>query len=1396
MSHHEGLEVVEAGRALKVQTDTPHLVSLGGGRLSTAVTLHPLPQGRVTIGTNRDLDIVMQGTGVEPVHCHIENSNGVVTLYPIAEMTTVDGLKVTTPTRLTQGCMLCIGRSNYLRFNHPAEARLMKSILPNARISMVPLSLYPGSDNNDGTALEKKPPMAPRRSPRDSWGEVSTSSSCASGERSEDCCVLGKVSRFELMAHQSRTSANRLQHFSPKVFPAGCPTANSPASAVLGPSRASPVPHASPLANGVTSRSSTPVLGFQSSTPNTYNTPVSNGVSIRSRSGTPTNMYNASLVNGSAPRSITPVFGNHSSKSIANRTPVGISRSVTSSPAFDRGLQHNLDRSMGSTRSLSGSNEPSPGFGRSSGESGFGSPGGFHARLATPSPAFNRNPLPYSPGSAFRSVTPSPPRSANLGTSTPVGHRRTMSAGSGDLGDPNLRVSYASSNCSSLEELTARNDELEQKRKQAQEARLREQEAEVQERARLEEILNMCAEYERQVQCERQQSKPPPTPTLQQNRIKTNGSLPRDKRLASPSATTGAAEDELAEIFTFETSSTSVIGSFSLNYSAMPVASPTVYSSGSDMAAHDTSTGPLPTNMIRSPYENVVINTPGTIIHPQSPRTRIRTIAPSAKDTSEVIENRLAVNSDYEFLGSLPRNKTAAQEASGKPDSNDAASTTQQGKSQESEKNKFILPLENGSPEERLSDMVDAMVISNKQAVSAPTAKVNGEVKETASVEAKVPSKTTEKKDLEKQDSGILTATVPEQKIMASQPETKTESEQRVRLKNYGEIEQLRRERGKLLATMSGLKRKVADIEQQEDELLRELDMERALLEGEWQAQNEKLLQEQERLSILRERVAGLDEEMEQCRTRELQRQADAKWGLEMAEREVFSLEQEASKCAASGNSERHKELTDKLRQQHELLEAERKAFEDLEFRQLEEEAGWLAGREELQRELVDMAARVEVRSQRLRELEQQRLEAAQSAQEESRAMERQLLNYLRRLEEGRNKQRAIEAQLAELTSGHPGTVSGPESSSPEGSSDADEVAGSPQHVAATSRKQSSQDDLDRISRVTSGAPIEIGTGSLGRRTLESLQEIERNRQRHLAQQGSQVIEEERKRVQELKRRVQDEVRAQWEERRQREANCNSLNSVGSEESSLTSSDVPTESASSDDALLSPTNAGKAECTGSGGTDDKNETEANDGTTHQNKMREKELELERDQEETRPLSDGSAYEQHLSAAVRKRDKASPRPQQPHQRPLTRYLPIRSESLNLRQHIESAGHQIELCPHVSLDSTSCRGYLHKMGSKFHHWNKRWFVFDRVRRTLTYYSDRGEKKPRGGAYFQSIEEVYVDHLNSVKSPNPQLTFVVKTNERTYHLMAPSPEAMRIWVDVIFTGAEGYQEFEHGS
>ncbi|KAL4624883.1 pleckstrin homology-like domain family B member 2 [Arapaima gigas] len=145
------------------------------------------------------------------------------------------------------------------------------------------------------------------------------------------------------------------------------------------------------------------------------------------------------------------------------------------------------------------------------------------------------------------------------------------------------------------------------------------------------------------------------------------------------------------------------------------------------------------------------------------------------------------------------------------------------------------------------------------------------------------------------------------------------------------------------------------------------------------------------------------------------------------------------------------------------------------------------------------------------------------------------------------------------------------------------------------------------------------------------------------------------------------------------------------------------------------------------------------------------------------------------------------------RPLTRYLPVRKDDFDLRGHIDAAGHHTDTCFHVSLTEKTCRGFLVKMGGKIKTWKKRWFVFDRNRRTLSYYADKHETKLKGVVYFQAIEEVYFDHLkNAHKSPNPSLTFSVKTHDRVYYMVAPSPEAMRIWMDVIVTGAEGYTQF----
>lgn len=58
--------------------------------------------------------------------------------------------------------------------------------------------------------------------------------------------------------------------------------------------------------------------------------------------------------------------------------------------------------------------------------------------------------------------------------------------------------------------------------------------------------------------------------------------------------------------------------------------------------------------------------------------------------------------------------------------------------------------------------------------------------------------------------------------------------------------------------------------------------------------------------------------------------------------------------------------------------------------------------------------------------------------------------------------------------------------------------------------------------------------------------------------------------------------------------------------------------------------------------------------------------------------------------------------------------------------------------------------------------------------------------------NMPSLTVFFLSPVQSPNPSLTFNVKTHDRVYYMVAPSPEAMRIWMDVIVTGAEGYTQF----
>lgn len=133
------------------------------------------------------------------------------------------------------------------------------------------------------------------------------------------------------------------------------------------------------------------------------------------------------------------------------------------------------------------------------------------------------------------------------------------------------------------------------------------------------------------------------------------------------------------------------------------------------------------------------------------------------------------------------------------------------------------------------------------------------------------------------------------------------------------------------------------------------------------------------------------------------------------------------------------------------------------------------------------------------------------------------------------------------------------------------------------------------------------------------------------------------------------------------------------------------------------------------------------------------------------------------------------------------------NFDLRAHVESLGHNVTGCMGVNLSPRRCGGFLTKRGGRVKTWRRRGFIFDLDHQRLAYYTELDEKKLKGVIYFQAIEEVYYDHLRTAtSSPRPSLTFCLKTYERLFFLVAPSAEAMRIWMDVIVTATDEHSRY----
>lgn len=126
-----------------------------------------------------------------------------------------------------------------------------------------------------------------------------------------------------------------------------------------------------------------------------------------------------------------------------------------------------------------------------------------------------------------------------------------------------------------------------------------------------------------------------------------------------------------------------------------------------------------------------------------------------------------------------------------------------------------------------------------------------------------------------------------------------------------------------------------------------QLELEKALLSAEYESESLKLTTDEAEKISLQMRINDLEREMADDTASQANLQTEAKRRVDRAQELSDRLEEDLKHC---GDDSKQYDIAEKLNAQQEILETERKTFEDLEFHHLEEEASKLATREELQR--------------------------------------------------------------------------------------------------------------------------------------------------------------------------------------------------------------------------------------------------------------------------------------------------------------------------------------------------------------------------------------------------------------------------------------------------------------
>ncbi|XP_061073143.1 pleckstrin homology-like domain family B member 1 isoform X3 [Conger conger] len=1390
------LDLIETGKGLKFQAERPHLVSLGSGRLSTAITLLPIPEGRTTLGHGA-MDISIQGPGVAAQHCYIEHRAGVITLHPCGNQCAIDGLPVTKPVRLSQGCMLCFGQSAFFRFNHPEEAFRMKSMMPSSNTGSTG-SLRNHQDSNRFVNGNHQSGPLHCEKPRPQHSSL-VSSIEKDLQDIMDSLVMDDP--------QPSTSQPKMAAGQPAPQSALSPMLNGGGRYLLSPptspgamSVGSSYENASPPFSPLSSPSVTSSGGYTSPSPGGGQDPALPPVPARSSS-----YHYTTQPPVPQPRTLLPSYG-----------ASGVGLRVQESPRLQRKALLEAPPSPTLTR-------------RGMGQEGGAARGGDSPRHAHGLPSLSVSPTTADGGSFPRTVVPGSPRMTPKfppvsPSSNPASPRTKASVSVLQERPPSPFREPADRSLS-------------------------------------------CSPSPRTLQ-------PPVDPVVHvvpPQPLPRNLQPPESPRPGRRALDTGGL---------------------------LPPPSPSLPRRGVPV---------LPVAFSGCPPALRTPESPSGRLVPDSPRLRRRAASPPEEPMGRAVRARSpsptgllmeagsggrkasfgnALSPAYS-LGSLPGSsplpspRTQRKMSGGVRELRGPHPGMRERKnsiSEISDNEDELLEYHRRQREERLREQeMERLERQRLETILNLCAEYNkGDTPGPEGARLGFPGLAPAGEDTLRR-AGLDAARGPALRVPQKQRESdeenlkeecsSTESTQQEDEDCGGsgrrELAYLEEERVRVLTRVDELKTRITELEQQLQESKQEAEMERALLQGERQAELDQVEAETEIISQLQRKLNQLEST--------IQREKDKERANVDVEREVLARLQEGYselKSQLHNCPESLREhLQDQLKREAEALECETKRFEDLEFQQLEKESSLEEERETISQQLLQERAQyhtsVAHRKEKVAALESQASQLGLQASQECERLAKDRNQALQLLHKEKERLSALEKRYLSLSGGRAFPKSASAMKEVYRSKMDSDGGSSPLHPKASvgSSAQYSAATMSRSTPTKSPMTTPSHTGSLPRNLVSTLQDIETKRQLALQQKepmpstpessstsdsvtGQQVIEEQRRRLAELKQKAAVEAQCQWEALRGSQTQLNATfppagppmvhHSIlhhqpppagerAYDTLSLESSDSMDTSVSTGNSACSPDNMSSA----SG-------MEALQIEEMEKMLREAQLEkaklIETREKETQ------ARRQMLEEERRRREEAEKRLQDEtvhrqqlvekevkmraknfsQARPMTRYLPIRKEEFDLRCHIESSGHNVDTCYQVILTEKMCKGYLVKMGGKIKSWKKRWFVFDRLRRTFSYYVDKHETKLKGVIYFQAIEEVYYDHLRSAtkkgffnlslanhisdllppqfrrESPNPSLTFCVKTHDRLYYMVAPSPEAMRIWMDVIVTGAEGYTQF----